>query len=553
MWARAPTLGMWARAPKLGTCAQTPKLGMWARTPTWAMNQPVDRWFNTAGPCDPRDHYMIPASRRLGSAPLLIDRKSYFVVHAPRQVGKTTTLRALAHELLGSGRYAAALLSVEVGARLSLDEAEPAILDAWRRAAEVLLPSELRPPPWPVAATGVRIAAGLDAWARACPRPLVLFLDEVDALGGDVLHALLRQLRDGYMARPEAFPWSLALVGLRDVRDYRTDGPESLLGTSSPFNIKVESLTLLDFTFEELELLYLQHTDSTGQIFEPKALARAFWATNGQPWLANALARQLVDVLVPDRARPITEKEVETAESILIERQDTHLDSLVHRLREPRVRAVLEPMLAGTQLGDIPAEEIRFVLDLGLVRMGEAGGLEVTNPIYREIIVRELSFSTRAALPTIAPTWLSATGSIDFERLLDAFLQFWRQHGEALLGTAPYHEVAPHLVLMAFLHRVVNGGGSLQREYAIGRGRMDLHLSYGEDRLGIELKVWRDGRPDPVGQGLSQLGSYLEQLGIDRGWLVVFDRRSNRPPIAERTEHTPMRTPRGHEVEVIRA
>lgn len=106
---------------------------------------------------------------------------------------------------------------------------------------------------------------------------------------------------------------------------------------------------------------------------------------------------------------------------------------------------------------------------------------------------------------------------------------------------------------MAFLHRVVNGEGSIEREYAIGRGRMDLHLSYGPERLGLELKVWRDGRPDPIQQGLAQLGAYLSRLGIVRGWLVLFDRRANRPPIAERTTSTRMSTPEGHEIEVIRA
>ncbi|MCA9635011.1 MAG: hypothetical protein KC420_03145, partial [Myxococcales bacterium] len=76
----------------------------------------MPRWFNTAGPCDPADHYMLPVMRRLPSVRRLIDRKAYFVVHAPRQVGKTTSLLALARELTAEGRYCAVLLSLEVGA-----------------------------------------------------------------------------------------------------------------------------------------------------------------------------------------------------------------------------------------------------------------------------------------------------------------------------------------------------------------------------------------------------------------------------------------------------
>ncbi|MBK1736337.1 hypothetical protein CKO15_13990, partial [Halorhodospira abdelmalekii] len=122
-----------------------------------------------------------------------------------------------------------------------------------------------------------------------------------------------------------------------------------------------------------------------------------------------------------------------------------------------------------------------------------------------------------------------------------------------LLGSAPYHEIAPHLVLMAFLHRVVNGGGTLEREYAIGKGRMDLCLRYGPVTLGMELKVWRDGAPDPLAEGLGQLDGYLAGLGLNSGWLVLFDRRSGQPPLAERTASTTQISPQGRTIRVIRA
>jgi hypothetical protein len=132
-------------------------------------------------------------------------------------------------------------------------------------------------------------------------------------------------------------------------------------------------------------------------------------------------------------------------------------------------------------------------------------------------------------------------------------LDFWRQHGEPLLRAAPYHEVAPHLVLMAFLDRVVNGGGRVEREYALGRGRMDLLVVVGEVRVAIELKVWRPGRPDPLAEGLAQLDGYLAGIGLETGWLVVFDRREGVAPLEERLEHLTMRTPAGRVVEVVRS
>jgi RecA/RadA recombinase len=212
------------------------------------------RFFNTAGPCKPDIHYMLPPTDRLPQVGRLIDQQSYFVIHGPRQSGKTTAMLELARQLTAAGRYAAVLVSMEVGAPFSDDPgaAELAILDDWRSSVAWQLPSPLQPPDWPARQTGQRIGAALEAWTRAVPRPLVLFLDEIDALQDAALISVLRQLRSGYPRRPAAFPWSLALIGLRDVRDYKVaSGGSARLHTSSPFNIKVESLTLRLFTLEE--------------------------------------------------------------------------------------------------------------------------------------------------------------------------------------------------------------------------------------------------------------------------------------------------------------
>ncbi len=516
----------------------------------------MPKHFNTAGPCKADIHYMLPPTVRLPGVQPLIDQQSYFVLHAPRQTGKTTVMLALAQELTASGRYVSALVSMEVGAAFNDNPgaAELAILSDWRVAIQAWLPTELQPPVWPEAEPGARIGAALSVWASAAPRPLVLFLDEIDALRDDALIAVLRQLRSGYPRRPQAFPWSLALIGLRDVRDYKVaSGGSERLNTASPFNIKIESLTLQSFTAQEIAELYQQHTADTGQVFTPESLQHAFDLTQGQPWLVNALARQAVQVLVTDPSQPITAEHIEQAKNILIQRQDTHLDSLAERLREPRVRHIIEPMLAGLSLGDVPADDIRFVQDLGLCRMDPKGGLVIANPIYREVLPLVLAGTPMASLPRIQPTWLRPDGRLDPDCLLQAFLAFWRQHGQPLLGSAPYHEIAPHLVLMAFLHRVANAGGTLEREYAIGSGRMDICLRYGPVTAAMELRVWRNGERDPLSEGLAQLDSYLSGLGLDTGWLVIFDRRSGQPPISERTTAERTTTPGKRTVTVIRA
>ncbi len=514
------------------------------------------KFFNTAGPCKPDMHYMLPASTRLPELRRLIDQQLYFVIHAPRQVGKTTMMLQLAQELTHEGRYTALLVSMEVGAAFNdeIGKAELAMLGAWRGNAEVWLPPELQPPVWPEGNAGEQVFTALKTWAQNSDRPLVMFLDEIDALENGALISVLRQLRNGYNNRPQGFPWSLGLIGMRDVRDYKVkSGGSERLNTASPFNIKARSLTIGNFTADEVATLYRQHTTETGQAFTDEAVARAFYLTQGQPYLANALAKVAVEELQPDVAQPITEAEIEQSKNILIERQETHLDSLSERLYEPRIRHIIEPILAGGDLTALPIDDLRFVCDLGLVSHDERGNLIIANPIYREIIPTMLSYVTRASIRLPQPIWLNPDGSLNPDQLLAAFLAFWRQHGQPLLKSVHYHEIAPHIVLMAFLHRVVNGGGSLEREYAIGTRRMDVCLRYGAVTLGMELKVWREGERDPLPAGLEQLDVYLDGLQMDTGWLVIFNQRSGLPDISERTTTEIATSPAGRTITVIRA
>lgn len=343
---------------------------------------------------------MLPPERRLPGVRRLIDEKSYFTVHAPRQAGKTTCFRALTRTLAAEGRYAALLVSCEAAqaAGGDVERGISALLGAIGQTAQVHLEAELRPPaPDASQPAEIRLLDLLRRWCEFCPRPVVLFFDEIDALLDDVLVSVLRQLRTLYPDRPGHFPWSVTLIGLRDVRDYKVGG-DGKLGTSSPFNIKVESVLLPGFTAAGVAELCGQHEAETGQLFSPEAKARIFELTSGQPWLVNALARLAVRDLVPDPRQPIGLAEIETAKEILITRRDTHLDSLLDRLREPRVRRVLEPLLAGEFLGrEVLDDDLRYVEDLGLIR--GVSELEIANPIYREIIPRALSSALQSGLP----------------------------------------------------------------------------------------------------------------------------------------------------------
>jgi hypothetical protein len=404
------------------------------------------------------------------------------------------------------------------------------------------LPEPLRPPT-PESVANVswvsRLGIYLTRWAERSPLPVVLFLDEIDSIKGRTLISVLRQLRNGYRRRPARFPQTVALVGMRDVRDYRIARDE-VLHTSSPYNIKDRSFLLANFTSEEVATLVEQHTHDTEQVFADEVKAGIWELTRGQPWLVNALAQQLVDVEVPDRGRRIEAHHLDIAREKLIERRETHLDSLIDRLTEPRVEQVLAPILAGEIVfGSRLDDDLSYVEDLGLVD-SRSGHYQIANPLYHEIIPRALAGITQKFISHETRWYLMDDGRLDMAGLLAGFLDFWHQHGEAMMINQPYREVAFQLVVMSFLQRVTNGGGHIDREYAIGRGRMDLVIywpwSGGEQREVLELKVWRDRQADPLNRGLSQLSSYLDTLDIDHGALLIFDRRSAAPELDERSE-----------------
>ncbi len=511
------------------------------------------RFFNTAGPCRADLHYLLPPERRVAELRQLIDEQLYFVVHAPRQVGKSTSLGALAESLTTAGRYTALLTSCEVGQKLTpdLEGSIAAILSNLHLRADVALPAALRPPAIdPAQPAETRLLDLLRRWSMNSLRPVVLFLDEIDALYADALISVLRQLRAGYADRPAAFPQAVALIGMRDVRDYRLMTRED----AAPFNVKSDSLGLRNFTGEEVAELYQQHTTETGQVFTSEAKALGYELTRGQPWLVNALAREALRKL-GNPAEPVTAEAIERAKDELILRRDTHLDSLVDRLREERVRRVLEPILAGQFLApDSLADDIQFVKDLGLVVSGP-GGLEIANPIYREVIPRALAWVVQDTLPVPPADYVAADGSLLFERLLDEFQAFWCEHAEFYLERQPYSEAAAQLVLMAWMQRIVNGGGTIDREYGVGRGRIDLHLRWfgprGVKRWAIELKVWRDGERDPLARGVEQLVAYLERLGLREGTLILFDGRRGAPPLPERATRQELEHA-GRQVRVVR-
>ena len=494
------------------------------------------RSFNTAGPVNATDHYLIAPLSRIDLEEVLglVRDKKYFVLHAPRQTGKTSALLALA-DVLNERGYRCVYATVET-ARTARDDVERAmrvVLATLAEAAQAASGDAFLADAWPdiLARFGPDLALGaaLSRWAEAAPQPLVLLIDEIDTLTGDSLLSVLQQLRAGYPNRPGRFPHSVVLCGMRDLRDYRMGA------AGSPFNIAAKSLRLGDFSREETQALLRQHSGETGQAFAPEALEAVWTQTCGQPWLVNALAYGACfenRALREERSRMVTADDIAAVREELIVNRVTHLDYLADKLREDRVRRVIEPMLSGADRLTFTDRDVAYARDLGLV--ARDAPLRVANPIYAEVLPRELAWVVQETLELSPPRYAKADGSLDAALLMEEFQAFFRRHSEHWQNRFAYAEAWPQLLLQAYLQRVVNGGGRIEREYALGRGRVDLLIVWPlADRVQefvVECKVVRerDSLESVVDEGVEQTAGYVDRCAAEAGHLVVIDRRESR-------------------------
>jgi hypothetical protein len=379
------------------------------------------------------------------------------------------------------------------------------------------------------------LGAALGRWAKlTAPKPLVVLFDEVDVLEGETLISFLRQLRGGFVARGAgSFPVSIALVGMRDLKDYITAAKGGVApNPGSPFNIKEDSAVLTNFAKSDIAKLFAQRTEETGQEISPEALDYVYDQSRGQPWIVNSLfVRATLRILGEESRETIGVNHLAQAREQMIQARETHLDALEVRLRDRGIRRVVESIIVGdTDLSLTRTNpQVELAMDLGLISWHTETGFIIANPIYEEILTRHLDAPYHDNLPPPSSwQWKKTDGSLDMDNLLREFQQFWRKNSELWEQKADYTEAFPHLLLMAFLQRIFNGGGRVERECAAGRGRADLAIEYENRWYVIEIKLIRshDNPEEIKAEGLRQIQMYRDRIDpAAPAYLFIFDRR----------------------------
>jgi ASC-1-like (ASCH) protein len=318
---------------------------------------------------------------------------------------------------------------------------------------------------------------------------------------------------------------------MRDLKDYLVTAKDGKpVNPGSPFNIKEDSAVIGNFTKENVAQLFAQHTEETGQQIGQDAIDYVWEQSKGQPWIVNSLfKRATMRILDYEDYQTVNVEHLRQAREQMILARETHIESLAFRVKDPHVRYVIEKLLTGEYASDLlNSDAFRQCLDLGLVANND-GEIGVANPVYREVLAREISYNDQMMRPKPTFRWQKQDGTLDMDSLLKEFQKFWRKHSEVWEAKSDYPEAFPHLLLMAFLQRITNGDGRIEREYAAGRGRMDLFIEYASSKYIIEVKLVHDydTLKNVKEEGVEQILLYRDKFDKTIPcYLVIFDRRS---------------------------
>lgn len=340
-------------------------------------------------------HYFIPRRLNFDELDTLIERDQYFLLRGPLQCGKTSAIEEYVHYLKTKGHYRVVRMSLNALEGIK-DDAFTMLLRIGKVLKDILesLPDKeesvthaLQKIDHEEPLSPRLFSRLLEEWAEASPKPIILFIDDLDSLDHEVIIGLLHHIRSGFMHRPTGFPQSMCLIGLHSMRNYRTTFEKHVTSAASFFNITAQSFKLGNFSIDETKILYEQHTWATGQQFTVEAIDYAYYLTQGQPLLINALAKIAADELI-DRRQAITKNDIEQSKELLIA-HNTHLDYLVTKLNDPKVKKVLKAINNRKPAQLLLEDEDEYVRELGFV----SRQLDIANPIYEEVVKKQMQWN----------------------------------------------------------------------------------------------------------------------------------------------------------------
>ena len=497
------------------------------------------RWFETRGPVYPEDNYVVARTEELVDFVDRLKKGRYIVLFAPRQTGKTTLFRKALDALESQENgYFPIQMNFESYVDISLSAFYEYFCNDLRAKIESVFENQGSKPSKDIT-DFLNNAKMIDHTTMGrffkqlgsllANQRFVMIIDEFDAIPPSALRGFLHTLRQIYLSGKDRCPYSVGIVGVKNITQLNYDR------SISPFNIQDE-FKLPNFTLEQVQELLSQYTDEVGQPFAPEAIESIHKQTAGQPVLVNRLAQMLTEELDIPKNEPITMDHFSIAHISLLQERNTNISHLVTNIRKNRNFERLLMKIASNDEGvefTLHNDLISELATYGVISKGTDGMCEIVNPIYHYCIMRAFKPPVNGLEQDYLPEdthdgfrdYLTPEGDIRMEALLDNFRDFIARAGFKILQVpeTPQEYVGQHL-LFAYLSQFVQiVGGVMYLEVQTGRGRMDILILHNKRKYIVETKLWSG--ENRYQRGKAQLAAYVRSEKAVEGYYVVFNHR----------------------------
>jgi hypothetical protein len=510
--------------------------------------------FNITGTCIPEKHYMVDINGKLQKIIKLIDDEEYFVINRPRQYGKTTTLYMLERTLAKKDDYLVMSISFE-GIGDVVFETEQRFIKAF---IEILADSLFFQ--YDSLAKYVEdekdnvkslneLSRFLTKFIIKCDKKVILMIDEVDKSSNNQLFiSFLGFLRNKYLLKMQGKDktfHSVILAGVHDVKSLklkiRTDEEHKY---NSPWNIASEFNVDMSFSKQEIGTMLEDYVSSTGVKLDGEYFSeKLYFYTSGYPFLVSKLCK-IIDENIMDKDKLEWKEEyIEKAVKELLNESNTNFDSLIKNLEndEELYNFVKRIILDGEELTYVETDVIvNLCTTYGIIKK-EKGNCKINNRIYEQLIYNHMMMkairkdkNSSMSHYNYKANFINEDGMLNIEKVLYKFQEFMKH--EFSEKREAFLEEDGRLIFLAFLSPIINGTGFAFKEVKGGEEkRFDIVITYEKKMFILELKIWYGEEYHKKGQ--LQLGEYLEQYGLEEGYLLIFDFRK-KTGLAGKAEET---------------
>jgi len=506
--------------------------------------------FNITATCIPARHYMADMSKKLEKIREMIDSGDYFTINRPRQYGKTTVMYLLEQQLRKDKDYLTIDISFEGIDTPTYKKHElfiPTVLNIIYRTLKFLQEKELAA----LVKTNSSITDfnGLNNFftkmVMQAGRKVVLMIDEVDKSSNNQLFLdFLGMLRTKYIRQNEGKDHSfhsVILAGVHDVKTLKAKfRSEEKKMFNSPWNIAVDFKVELSLFPEEIAPMLEEYaSERRVKIDIPFFSEKLFYFTSGYPFLVSNLCKIIDEEILPGRTKQAWEPHdlVEAVQKALVQ-DNTNFNSLIKNLEDnPDIYEFVFKIIMNEKefTYNLDNPVIRFGNVYGVLREDEdSGKTKIHNRLYEQRIYNymasKMETSREVKFDHVSTSYIEAGGTLNIEKLIRKFQEFMKEQYSS--KDKHFLERNGRLLFLAFIRPVVNGRGFDFKEVQVSEEkRLDIVITFGNNKYIVELKVWRGESYHR--EGLRQLCDYLDRQNASTGYLLIYDLRKECGRIGE--------------------